>query len=154
SAKAYYDKEAAQLLKDVGVPVPKEPLTSASQPVAVEPFGVEMINRANGRLAAADAHFNATVQAAREALQRRATAPAAYDATLKALQAAEQNARSAAQMVVDAEFLSLNHDMANVVKMAKADGNPGDLTRLVDEKIKALRGAVGKRASILYDAAD
>lgn len=155
SAKAYYDREAPKLLESIGVSAPKTPLTDASAPVSVEPFGETMIRRAQGTLAAADAKFDDAVRAAREVIKGRATGdPKVYQTTLQSLQAAEQEARTAAQTVVDTGFQSIDTDMRNAIKIAQANGNPGDMVRLADEKIKALRAAVGKRAGKLYEAAD
>lgn len=155
SAKAYYDKTAPTVMRGMGVEAPPS-LTDATAPVSVEPFGAAMLKRAQTNLAAADTKFDQAVNAARNLVRQRGGAVdmEARAATLQALQVAQQEARTAAQAVVNNGFRSIDADVQNAIKTAQADGNPGDLVRLADEKINALRKAVGARATKMYDAAD
>lgn len=157
SAKAYYESEVPKVLEQMGVKAPAS-LTDATAPVSVEPFGAAMLTRAQTRLAAKDAQLDAAVIAAREQVARRGGAaaadPVARQATLDSLSLAEQQARTAAQDVVDTGFKSIQADVDNTIKLAGAGENPGDMVRLADEKVRALRKAVSERARKLYGAAD
>lgn len=154
SAKAYYDKTAPELLEKIGVKPPAGSITGQTSPVSVEPFGAAMLAKAQSRLAAKDQQLDAAIKAAREQILARAPSVEGRQATLAALQKAEQEARVAAQEVVDNGFRSIQQDMDNAIKVAGAGENPGDMVRLADEKIRALRQAVSSRATKMYDAAD
>lgn len=157
SAKAYYDKTAPEVMEAAGVKPPGGSLTEATAPVSVEPLGATMLLSAQKRAAAADTKLDAAVNQARETFLKRGVTPddiKAREATLASLRNAEAEARTAAQGIVDNGFKSIGADVDNAIKTAGAGGNPGDLIRLADDKIRALRAGVGARATKLYEAAD
>src|SRR3984893_2143872 len=69
------------------------------------------------------------------------------------LKAAEE-ARTAAQRVIDAGYKDIESDISTAMKVADAGINSGDLWGAVGQKLVATRQAIGARASKMYDAAD
>ncbi len=69
------------------------------------------------------------------------------------LRAAEE-ARTAAQKVIDAGYRDIEDDIKVGMKVANAGHNSGDLWGAVGQKLVAVRRAVGERATVMYDAAD
>ena len=69
------------------------------------------------------------------------------------LKAAEE-ARTAAQGVIDAGYKDIENDIKVGMKVAAAGHNSGDLWGAVGQKLVAVRRAVGERANVMYDAAD
>lgn len=69
------------------------------------------------------------------------------------LQAADE-ARTAAQKVIDAGYKDIEGDIATGMKIADSGINSGDLWGAVGQKLVAVRRAVGERATVMYDAAD
>jgi hypothetical protein len=69
------------------------------------------------------------------------------------LKAAEE-ARTAAQRLIDEGYKDIETDIKTGLKIAQAGHNSGDLWGAVGEKLMAVRRAVGARVNVMYDAAD
>lgn len=69
------------------------------------------------------------------------------------LRAAEE-ARTAAQKVIDAGYKDIEGDIKTAMQIAKAGHNSGDLWGAVGQKLVATRRAIGERMGIMVDAAD
>jgi hypothetical protein len=69
------------------------------------------------------------------------------------LKAAEE-ARTAAQKLIDAGYQDIESDIKTGMKVAGAGHNAGDLWQAIGNKLIALRKAFGERATNMYDAAD
>lgn len=156
SAEAFYDKEGRELMKRLGVEPPARALTDPAAPPPSEEFGQLMLATARSRLAAADRRLTEAVAAARSTVLARhgVPDPAAHEAALTVLRQAEQQARQAAQDVIDVGFRNIEADVRAAFRATEADANPGALNRLAVGKIRALRQAIGARARVLYQNAD
>jgi len=150
SATAHYEKSAGEILTALGIKDPGS-LTKPLTDVPTKEAGEAVMRRTLGELAAADEKMAQALAAKKAAAETGAPAAQAQRETV--LQAAEE-ARTAAQKVIDAGYKDIETDIKTGMKIADSGINSGDLWGAVGQKLVAVRKAVGDRASAMYDAAD
>jgi hypothetical protein len=150
SATAHYEKSAGELLNALGVKDPGS-LTKPLSEVPTKEAGELIRKRTLGELAEADARMQAALDAKKAAAGSGVPEAQAQRETV--LKAAEE-ARTAAQNVINAGYKDIDADIKTGMKIAHADMNTGDLWGAVGQKLVSVRRAVGERASVMYDAAD
>jgi hypothetical protein len=150
SATAHYEKDAGAILRAMGVKDPGS-LTKPITDVPTKEAGEAIMRRTLGELADSDAKLQAALDAKKAGLATGAPVAEAQRETV--LKAAEE-ARTAAQKVIDAGYKDIEGDIKTGMKVAEAGHNSGDLWGAVGNKLVAVRKAVGERANIMYDAAD
>ena len=150
SATAHYEKSAGEILSTLGIKDPGS-LTKPIAQVPTKEAGEAVMRRTLGELAESDAKMQAALDAKKAAATTGMPEQAAQRETV--LKAAEE-ARTAAQQVIDAGYKDIESDIKTGLQVAKAGHNSGDLWGAVGEKLVAVRRAVGARASVMYDAAD
>ncbi len=150
SATAHYEKSAGEILRTLGIKDPGS-LTKPIADIPTKEAGEAVMRRTLGELAESDAKMQAALTAKKAGALGSNIDTAAQRESV--LQAAEE-ARSAAQAVIDAGYKDIESDIKTGLQVANAGHNSGDLWGAVGEKLVAVRRAVGQRASIMYDAAD
>jgi hypothetical protein len=150
SATAHYEKSAGEILNTLGIKDPGS-LTKPITDVPVKEAGEAVMRRTLGELAASDEKLQAALEAKKAALGTAAPAAEAQRETV--LKAAEE-ARTAAQKLIDAGYQDIESDIKTGMKVAEAGHNAGDLWQAIGNKLIALRKAFGERATNMYDAAD
>jgi hypothetical protein len=150
SATAHYEKSAGEILQTLGIKDPGT-LTKPIADVPTKEAGEAIMRRTLGELAAADEKMQAALAAKQAAAATGAPAAQAQRETV--LKAAEE-ARTAAQKVIDAGYKDIETDIKTGMKIADSGANSGDLWGAVGQKLVAVRRAVGERATVMYDAAD
>jgi hypothetical protein len=150
SATAHYEKSAGDILKAMGIKDPGS-LTKPLTDVPTKEAGEAVMRRTLGELAESDAKMQAALDAKKAAASTGAPAAQAQRETV--LKAADE-ARTAAQKVIDAGYQDIDNDIKVGMKVANAGMNSGDLWGAVGQKLVAVRRAVGERATVMYDAAD
>jgi hypothetical protein len=150
SATAHYEKSAGEILNTLGIKDPGS-LTKPIADVPTKEAGEAIMRKTLGELAERDAQMQAALDAKKAATSTGAPAAQAQRETV--LKAAEE-ARTAAQKVIDAGYKDIENDIKVGMKVADAGHNSGDLWGQVGQKLVAVRRAVGERANVMYDAAD
>lgn len=150
SATAHYEKSAGEILQTLGIKDPGS-LTKPIADVPTKEAGEAVMRRTLGELAESDAKMQAALDAKKAAAGTGVPEQVAQRETV--LKAAEE-ARTAAQNVIDAGYKDIESDIKVGLQVAKAGHNSGDLWGAVGEKLVAVRRAVGQRAGVMYDAAD
>lgn len=150
SATAHYEKSAGETLRALGVKDPGS-LTKPLADVPTKEAGEAIMRRTLGELAESDAKMQAALDAKKTALETGAPGQIAQRETI---QKAAEEARTAAQRVIDAGYKDIEGDIKTAMQIAKAGHNSGDLWGAVGQKLVATRQAIGARATKMYDAAD
>jgi hypothetical protein len=150
SATAHYEKSAGDILKTMGIKDPGS-LTKPIADVPTKEAGEAIMQKTLGELAAADEKMQAALAAKKASAEGGVQPQMAQRETV--LKAAEE-ARTAAQKVIDAGYKDIEGDIKVGMKVADAGHNSGDLWGQVGQKLVAVRRAVGERATVMYDAAD
>lgn len=150
SATAHYEKSAGEVLQALGIKDPGS-LTKPIADIPTKEAGEAVMRRTLGELAEKDAKMQAALDAKKAATEAGVPGQVAQRETV--LKAAEE-ARTAAQKVVDAGYKDIENDIKVGMKVAEAGHNSGDLWGAVGQKLVAVRRAVGERATTMYDAAD
>jgi hypothetical protein len=149
-ATAFYEQTAGDILKAMGIKDPGS-LTKPLTDVPTKEAGEAVMRRTLGELAESDAKMQAALDAKKAAASTGAPAAEAQRETV--LKAADQ-ARTAAQKVVDAGYQDIDADIKTGMKIAGAGANAGDVWQAVGNKFIYLRKGFGERATVMYDAAD
>lgn len=150
SATAHYEKSAGETLRALGIKDPGS-LTKPLADVPTKEAGEAIMRRTLGELAESDAKMQAALDTKKAATATGAPEQIAQRETV--LKAAEE-ARTAAQKVIDAGYKDIEGDIKTAMQIAKAGHNSGDLWGAVGQKLVATRQAIGARATKMYDAAD
>lgn len=150
SATAHYEKSAGEILRTMGIKDPGS-LTKPLTDVPTKEAGEAVMRRTLGELAASDEKMQAALAAKKAAAE--AGAPEAQAQRETVLKAAEE-ARTAAQKVIDAGYRDIDADIKVGMKVANAGMNSGDLWGAVGQKLAAVRKAVGERMKVMVAAAD
>lgn len=150
SATAHYEKSAGEILRTMGIKDPGS-LTKPIADVPTKEAGEAVMRKTLGELAASDEKMQAALDAKKAATATGAPEAQAQRETV--LKAADE-ARTAAQKVIDAGYKDIDDDIKVGMKVANAGMNSGDLWGAVGQKLVAVRRAVGERATVMYDAAD
>lgn len=150
SATAHYEKSAGEILQSLGVKDPGT-LTKPIADVPTKEAGEAIMRRTLGELAEKDAQMQAALDARKAALTAGQPEAAAQR---ESIQRAADEARGAAQAVIDAGYKDIDNDIKTAMRVAEAGHNSGDLWGMVGQKLVATRQAVGARAKKMYDAAD
>lgn len=157
SAVAHYEREGGRILDEAGSSsAGRESLAGqTSKPVSAEAAGQKILDRVTKEMVEKDAALaKAMEEAQAQARTRAATTTAQGETTQTALQRAHQEARAAADNVIDQGFKSIETDIVAAGKASSTGNSPGDWARRAAEQIRALNGAIKARATKLYDAAD
>jgi hypothetical protein len=150
SATAHYEKSAGEILQTLGIKDPGS-LTKPIADVPTKEAGEAIMRKTLGELASADEKMQAALEAKKAATATGAPEQVAQRETI--LKASDE-ARTAAQKVIDAGYKDIEVDIKTGMQVAKAGHNSGDLWGAVGQKLVAVRRAVGDRATVMYDAAD
>lgn len=150
SATAHYEKSAGEILHSMGIKDPGS-LTKPIAEVPTKEAGEAVMRKTLGELAASDEKMQAALDAKKAATTTGAPEAVAQRETV--LKAAEE-ARTAAQKVIDAGYQDIEGDIKTGMKIAGSGANAGDLWGAVGQKLMSVRRAVGERATVMYDAAD
>ena len=149
SATEYYEREAGDLLEEVGVGRPKS-LTDPEAAVSAEPAGKALLARAQ-RLSQADASLRNVLETQRAVAAGRAEEGAAQ---IDALKIADRESRAAADAVINDGFKEIDAGIKKAMETIKAGRYGGDLWWQVGEKLKKVKLAIGQRAKVRYGQAD
>lgn len=150
SATAYYEKSAGETLRALGIKDPGS-LTKPLADVPTKEAGEAIMRRTLGELAESDAKMQAVLDTKKTALE---TGAPAQIAQRESIQKAAEEARTAAQRVIDAGYKDIEGDIKTAMQIAKAGHNSGDLWGAVGQKLIATRRAIGERMGVMVDAAD
>jgi hypothetical protein len=150
SATAHYEKSAGEILQTLGIKDPGS-LTKPIADVPTKEAGEAIMRKTLGELATADEKMQAALEAKKATTATGMPEQVAQRETV--LKAAEE-ARTAAQKVIDAGYKDIEADIKTGMQVAKAGHNSGDLWGAVGQKLVSVRRAVGERATVMYDAAD
>lgn len=150
SATAHYEKSAGETLRALGIKDPGS-LTKPLTNVPTKEAGEAIMRRTLGELAESDAKMQAALDAKKTVTAAGTPEQIAQRETV--LRAADE-ARTAAQKVIDAGYKDIDSDIKTAMQVAKAGHNSGDLWGAVGQKLVATRQAIGARATKMYDAAD
>lgn len=150
SAVGHYEKSAGETLRALGIKDPGS-LTKPLADVPTKDAGEAIMRRTLGELAESDAKMQAALVAKKAAMETGAPSQIAQRETI---QKAAEEARTAAQRVIDAGYKDIEGDIKTAMQIAKAGHNSGDLWGAVGQKLVATRQAVGARMGVMVDAAD
>lgn len=150
SATAHYEKSAGEILTSLGIKDPGS-LTKPLADVPTKEAGEAIMRRTLGELAESDAKMQAALDAKKTALETGAPGQIAQRETI---QKAAEEARTAAQKVIDAGYKDIEGDIKTAMQIARAGHNSGDLWGAVGQKLVATRRAIGERMGVMVDAAD
>src|SRR5262249_31191105 len=132
-----------------------ESLLDPAAKVSPERAGVTLLGRAREESAAADAKLAQGLKARQTELGSGLVQRSeAFQATRAGLEAAEKDARDAAQRMIDVGFTDIQHDIDQAMAVAKAGHNSGELWWAVGEKIRSFRQGIMSRAKKMYGEAD
>jgi hypothetical protein len=151
SAIKHYEDTARKILQDAGVEEP-ESVTKPTRAVPVRTLGLEMKEQAAENLRRLDTEINARTAALKGEVQERASRMITADE--QSLERTANEAKQAADTLVQQGFKDIQGTVDQAMKVAGAGHNSGDLWWAVGEKFKALRQGIMSRANIMYNQAD
>lgn len=155
STTKYYEAEARQVLERAGVDTSKiDSVAKPTSAVATDKAGQAVLDRARGTAAMADAKLDAALA------QKQLEGEMTWDISAientgqrESLRKAAEDSRQAAQKLIDLGFEDIQRNVDNAFKVAKAGKNSGELWQQTGEQLRAMRTAIGQRASRMYDGA-
>ncbi len=160
NAERFMDKRAKEILasKDIGSLV-EGSLTHPTAAVPTEKAGILLKESAQAKAVQQSAEADARLQA--ELANRRAAVEAKHAPDIEThrarnsqvIQTAEQ-AKSAADNLVQEGFQAINKQADDALKVAKAGYNSGDLWRTVAKSFVDLRASIQSRATKMYGDAE
>ncbi len=146
SAQRHYEREAGSLLEDLGVKG-EGSIQKPTAAVSTEEAGRTILAKAQQKSVEADARLNATLEGMRTSTQ------AEKSVRVEQLRKDADDARKAAQALIDHGFDHIRGNVDAAMKATKAGHNSGDLWWTVGEEIKTFREGIQGRARIMYDNA-
>lgn len=151
---AAYEKDAAKMLNEAGVPefddlVKAPSLTNAEAAIPTARVGEKLREKAIQQATEADAKVKAAFDERRAALA--AGAPENQSGR-EAILRAQQESQQAVDNLLNENYARINQDVERAYQLARVGSNTGEAWQQVADRLQATRRALGERASRYYAA--
>ena len=147
----YYEKKAGEFLESIGVKDIKSVVSPEAEP-STRAAGEALLRKTTQESKQADEALEAAL--AKRKTELTATVPETAKAGQQEVLRTAEQARKAAQALIDNGFQDIEGSVKQAVDFSKSGHNGGDLWKAVGDKLQLVRRGIMERHNLWYNQAD